>query len=186
MLESTYSDQHYFTPFLGLEKSYNSPVIIESIELFKYSGTYIVKSISKDGAIGLAVCNGRARYLYPMLKELVIPAFIGKDARELENLVNEVYIFRSNYKYQGTPFWNCVAYVEASLFDLLGKITGKSAGELIGGVWRDEIPIYLSSMRRDTTPEQEVDWLSKRLDETKAKACRLQVCLLRWLSALPA
>ena len=175
MLESIYSDQHCFPPFLGLEKFYNSPVIIESIELFKYSGTYIVKSISKDGAIGLAVCNGRARYLYPMLKELVIPAFIGKDARELENLVNEVYIFRSNYKYQGTPFWNCVAYVEASLFDLLGKFTGKSAGEMIGGVWRDEIPIYLSSMRRDTTPEQEVDWLSKRLDETKAKAIKMKI-----------
>lgn len=54
---------------------------------------YLVKSTSQDGATGIAVCNGRARYLYPMLKELVIPAFIGRDVRELESLVNEVYIF---------------------------------------------------------------------------------------------
>lgn len=175
MLESTYSDQHYYPPFLGLEKSHNSPVIVKSIELFKYTDTYLVKSTSQDGAIGIAVCNGRARYLYPMLKELVIPAFVGRDARELETLVNDVYIFRTNYKYQGTPFWNCVAYVEASLFDLLGKVTGKSAGELVGQVWRDEIPIYLSSMRRDTTPEQEVEWLSKRLVETKANAIKMKI-----------
>ena len=167
MLESTYSDQHAFLPFLGLETSYSIPIIVKSIEVLRYKNTYLVKSTSKDGAIGIAVCNSRARYLYPMLKGLVIPAFIERDARELESLVNEVYIYRSNYKYQGTPFWNCVAYVEASLFDLLGQVTGKSVGDLIGEVWRDEIPIYLSSMRRDTTPEQEVEWLSERLSNQR-------------------
>lgn len=175
MLESIYSDQHAFPSFLNLENSYNSPIIVKSIELFKYMDTYLIKSTSQNGFSGVAVCNSRVRYLYPMLKELVIPAFIGKDARELENLVNQVYIFRTNYKYQGTPFWNCVAYVEASLFDLLGQVTGKSAGELVGQVWRNEIPIYLSSMRRDTTPEEEVDWLLKRLDETKAKAVKMKI-----------
>jgi L-alanine-DL-glutamate epimerase-like enolase superfamily enzyme len=175
MLESTYSDQHAFPPFLGLETSYNSPIIVKSIELLRYAGTYLVRSISEDGATGISVCNSRARYLFPMLKELVIPAFVGRDVRELESLVNEVYIFRSNYKYQGTPFWNCVAYVEASLFDLLGKVTNRSVGDLVGEVWRDEIPIYLSSMERDTTPEEEVDWLSKRLSETNARAIKMKI-----------
>jgi len=175
MLESIYSDQHAFPSFLNLQNSLNNPIIVKSIELFKYMDTYLIKSTSQDGISGVAVCNSRARYFYPMLKELVIPAFVGKDARELENLVNQVYIFRTNYKYQGTPFWNCVAYVEASLFDLLGRVTGKSAGELVGQVWRNEIPIYLSSMRRDTTPEEEVEWLSKRIHETKAKAVKMKI-----------
>ena len=135
----------------------------------------MVRAVSKDGAVGIAVCNSRVRYFIQMLKELVIPVFIGRDVCELESLVNEVYVHNSNYKYQGTPFWNCVAYVEASLFDLLGQVTKKSVGELIGKVRRDNIPIYLSSMQRDTTPEKEVEWLLKRLDETKAKAVKLKI-----------
>ena len=68
MLESTYSDQHAFPPFLGLETSYNSPIIVKSIELLRYAGTYLVRSTSEDGATGVSVCNSRARYLFPMLK----------------------------------------------------------------------------------------------------------------------
>lgn len=175
MLESTYSDQHAFPPFLGLEESHISPIIVKSIEVLKYKNAYLVRSTSEDGATGVAVCNARARYLYPMLKGLVIPVFICRDVRELESLVNGVYVHGSNYKYQGTPFWNCVAYVEASLFDLLGQVTNKSVGELVGEVWRDEVPIYLSSMRRDTTPEEEVEWISKRLSETKASAVKMKI-----------
>ncbi len=175
MLESTYSDQHTFPPFLNLEKAHSSPVIVKSIEVLKYAGVYLVRSANADGAVGIAACNGRAANLLPILKNLVIPAFIGRDVRELESLVNEVYIYRSNYKYQGTPFWNCVAYVEASLLDLLGQVTAKSAGELLGGTWRYEIPVYLSSMRRDTTPEEEVRWISERLEATRARAVKMKI-----------
>lgn len=175
MLESIYSDQHAFPLFLNLEACYPSPIIIESIQAFRYADVYLVRATSREGVVGIATCNARAQYFIPMLKDLVIPAFLGQDARELESLVNRVYVYRNNYKYQGTPFWNCVAYVEAALFDLLGQVTGKSVGELIGGRWRDEIPIYLSSMRRDTTPEQEVAWISERLAETKARAVKMKI-----------
>ena len=175
MLESTYSDQHAFPPFLNLEKSFSNPLVVRSIELVKYREVYMVRAHSEDGITGVSVCNSRAVFLAPILKALVAPFFVGKDARQLESLVNGVYIYRNNYKYHGTPFWNCVAYVEASLFDLLGKTAGKTVGELIGEVWRDEIPVYLSSMRRDTTPEEEVHWLSQRLDETKARGVKLKI-----------
>jgi len=175
MLESTYSDQHAFPPFLNLESCCASPVIVKSVEVLRFSDVFLVRATSAEGAVGIATCNQRARYLYPMLKELVIPFFIGQDARRLETLVNEVYPYKSNYKYQGTPFWNCVAYVEAALFDLLGQVTSRSVGDLVGGAWRDRIPIYLSSMRRDTTPEQEVAWVGERLAETKARAVKYKI-----------
>ena len=175
MLESIYSDQHAWEPFLGLAERVPEPVIVDQIEIYRYQDTYLVKATAAGGATGVMTCNKRAQYLYPMLKGLVIPAFLGQDARQLESLVNDVYIYHSNYKYQGTPFWNCVAYVEGALLDLLGQVTGKSVGELLGGRWRDRIPIYLSSMRRDTTPEEEVAWVGERLAETKARAVKYKV-----------
>jgi L-alanine-DL-glutamate epimerase-like enolase superfamily enzyme len=159
MLDSTYSDQHTWPPFLNLDTVVSQPLIIKSVEMFRFRDVYLVRTTSTDGLVGIATTNARAQYLWPMFKGLVAPAFMGRDARELELLVNEVYSYKSNYKYHGTPFWNCVAYIEASLFDLLGKRVGKSVGDLLGGAWRSEIPIYLSSMRRDTTPEAEVDWV---------------------------
>jgi L-alanine-DL-glutamate epimerase-like enolase superfamily enzyme len=105
----------------------------------------------------------------------VIPAFLGRDARELESLINEVYSYKNNYKNHGMPFWNGVAYVEAALLDLLGKVTGRSVGALVGEVLRRDIPIYLSSTRRDTSAEEEVDFMVERVAETGARAVKMKV-----------
>jgi L-alanine-DL-glutamate epimerase-like enolase superfamily enzyme len=145
------------------------------MDLLRYRDTYLVRTESEDGAVGIAMTNSRCKFLYPMFKELVVPAFLGRDARGLEQLVKDAYIFRNNYKYQGTTFWNCVAYAEASIFDLLGQVAGRSVGDLVGGAWRSRLPIYLSSMRRDTTPEEEVAWVGERLAQTKAKAVKMKI-----------
>jgi L-alanine-DL-glutamate epimerase-like enolase superfamily enzyme len=118
------------------------------------------------------MCNQRIEYLIPILKGLVIPSFIGQDARNLEEIVDLVYRDGRNYKYAGMPFSNCVGYVELSIMDMLGKIAGKPAGLFYGKVVRTEVPMYLSSLTRENTAE-EVDWLAKRLAETGAKAIKL-------------
>ncbi len=175
MLESTYSDQHCWPAFLNLSSISTAPLVVEDLQVRRFDGTYLVRATSADGAVGMATANRRMAYLMPMFTQLVAPAFIGRDARDLEILVNEVYTWGSNYKYQGTPLWNCVAYAEAALLDLLGQVSGRSVGQLIGTPYRQGIPIYLSSMRRDTTPEEEVAWLSQRLAETGATGVKLKI-----------
>jgi len=154
---------------------FSSPVTIESIELLYNGRYYMVRSRAKDGAVGIAVTNTRAGYLYPILNRLVIPFFIDKDARDLDSLLFDVYRNNSNYKPSGLALWCCVAWVEFSLLDLLGKIAGKPVGELIGKVIRREIPVYFASSRRDTTPEDEVELLQKRIEETGVKAVKFRV-----------
>lgn len=177
------------TSKLKLNRFFASPVKIASIEILQTelgilglpirSGgngeLYLIRSTSTDGTVGISIAHERIKYFYPILQELVIPYFVGKDARDLEALVDGVYVFRSNYKLSGLALWCCVAWVEFSLFDLLGKVVGKPVGELLGGVKRREIPVYLSSSRRDTTPEEEVAWVGQRLEETGAKAVKLRI-----------
>jgi L-alanine-DL-glutamate epimerase-like enolase superfamily enzyme len=155
--------------------SINAPVKIASIELLRDKRNYFVRAKSADGAVGIAVTNSRADYLYPILQQLVIPYFVGKDARDLESLIDGVYVYRSNYKLSGVAFWCCVAWVEFSLLDLLGKIEGKAVGEVLGGVIHREIPIYVASGNRHTTPEQEVDVLAKHIERTGARAIKFKV-----------
>ena len=124
-------------PVLNLS-GLKDPVVIESIELLRKESEFFLRVRSKDGAEGISVDNGRAEVLHPILNRLVIPYFIGKDARDLEEHLFGVYRDRDNYKFQGLALWCPVAMVEFAILDLLGRISGRSIGELLGGVIRTQ------------------------------------------------
>jgi len=150
-------------------------VNIKSIDVLRTQGKLFVKSTSTDGVTGITICNERMDYLIPILQGLVIPFFINKDARDIQTIVDLVYQDGRNYKYAGMPFSNCVGHVELSLWDLLGKIHNKPAGQFFGKVVRREVPMYLSSLTRENTAGAEVAFLARRLAETGAKAVKLKV-----------
>jgi L-alanine-DL-glutamate epimerase-like enolase superfamily enzyme len=153
-----------------------SPVIIESIRLLKKDKEYIIHVRSRHGAEGVALANPpRAEYLDHILQQLVIPFFIGKDARDLERLLRGLYRWNSNYKMYGLAFWCPQAWVEFAILDMLGRIAGKPMGALLGDIVRREVPFYVASGRRDTTPQQEVEYLHQLLAKSGAKALKFRV-----------
>ncbi len=162
-------------PVLKLERL-KEPVVIESLRLLKKGRDYFVHVRSKDGAEGLSLTNpGRPEYLAAILAQLVFPFWVGKDARDLENLLWELYRHRDNYKLQGLALWCPQAWVEFAILDMLGRIAGKSIGALVGDAGRQEVPIYVASGRRDTTPEQEIDHLRELLEKSGANALKFRV-----------
>ena len=161
-------------PVLQL-KGLSGPVGIESIELLRKGREHFVRVRSQDGGEGISVDNGRMDVLQPILNRLVIPYFVGKDARDWEEHLFGVYRHGDNYKLQGLALWSPVALVEFAVLDLLGRITGQSLGELLGGVIRTRIPFYVASGRRDTTPEQEVAYLKGLIEQTGAKAVKYRL-----------
>ena len=167
-------DKAAASPILKID-SIRTPLKIASIELLRNGNTYFVRTRSADGAEGIAVTNSRAAYLYPILQQLVIPYFVGKDARELESLIDGVYVHRSNYKLSGVALWCCAAWVEFSILDLLGKVSGKSVGELLGGVLKRQVPIYVASGNRHTTPEEKAAVLAKHIEQNGAGAIKFKV-----------
>lgn len=153
-----------------------SPVIIDSIRLLKKDREYFVHVRSKDGAEGLSLPQtGRPDTLAPMLKANVIKFFIGRDARNLEDDLWNLYRAGDNYKLYGLAFWSAQTWVECAILDMLGRIAKKPIGALIGDVRRKEIPIYVASGRRDTTPQQEVEYLQKLVSESGARALKFRV-----------
>ncbi|MBN2271357.1 MAG: mandelate racemase/muconate lactonizing enzyme family protein, partial [Sedimentisphaerales bacterium] len=157
-------DKAAAAPILKLS-SVKSPVKIASIELLRDNRNHFVRCRSTDGAVGVAVANSHAAYLYPILQRLVVPYFIGKDARDLESLIDGVYVYKSNYKLANLALWCCVAWVEFSILDMLGKIEEKPVADLLGGIINSQITMYTASGNRQTTPQQEVKILKKHVDE---------------------
>ncbi|MFW6007023.1 MAG: mandelate racemase/muconate lactonizing enzyme family protein [Halanaerobiales bacterium] len=163
------------------EKLLNIPISksveIESMALFynKKEDVFVVRARSSEGAEGFAVPNPRINYLYPILLQRIFPYFTGKDAREIENLIDGIYRYKSNYKLTGLALWNCVAWAEFSILDMLGRICQKSIAEMFGGKIREKIDIYLASYRRDTTPEEEVELLKQEIQDQDVKAVKIRV-----------
>src|ERR1700721_2362238 len=159
-------------PVFDLHKKIASPVKIASIDLLQSGKQFFLRPRSTEGAEGLILTKDMEDFI-PILHRRVIPSFLNKDARDIETLVDDVYI--ANYKLSGQAFWCPVAYVEQSLIDLLGKTVHKSAAELMGGILRKDIPVYLSGSGRDTTAEEEVDVYVRGVGETGAKAVKFKI-----------
>ncbi|HKJ78346.1 MAG TPA: hypothetical protein VKA10_02375, partial [Prolixibacteraceae bacterium] len=135
-----------------------NPIIIQSCDLLHYNGNYMIRVRSTDGAEGFCVGhNIRMPHLYPIQLQLVNPFFIGKDARDLDQLVDDVTMFKNNYKYQGYTLWIPVATVEIAILDMLGRIAKKSIGELIGDIHNTEIAVYQANNNRGKTAEESIE-----------------------------
>ena len=148
---------------------------IESIELLNVRGTIVVRSRTTDGVEGMSCTTPRIEYLHPILTQRVVPYFIGKDARELPQLVRGIHRFLSNYKLTGLPFWSCVAWVEFSLIDLIGRAANRTASEILGTVRRTHVPVYLSLIDRESAPGDVVMKIGERLASTGAMAVKVKI-----------
>lgn len=155
---------------------FSEPLIIEKVDLLHYEGNFICTVITKKGAEGICVSNNlRMNYLYPIFIKQVAPFFIGKDARELDALLEGVYTYKSNYKLQNYALWVPVATVEFAILDLLGKQAGKSMGALIGDIHNEKIGVYQANNFRGKSADESIELIEKQMAETKSKALKFKV-----------
>jgi L-alanine-DL-glutamate epimerase-like enolase superfamily enzyme len=162
-------------PVLAVEH-WAKPVKITAIELLRNRRNFLVRVRTTDGAEGIGVPNAyHFVHTYPIFLNRVAPFFVGKDARQVEPLLWELYRLDDNYKYQGLALWVCVAAAEFAVLDLLGKLAGKPIGDLLGGVKRRDIAVYRASGVRGNTPEEEVERLKQMVAETGAKALKFRL-----------
>ena len=155
---------------------FREPVLIESVQLLKSGPHYFVRARSRDGVCGFADAHSEVMSAaYPIVVKKIAPFFAGKNAVDLDALLREVYVAKSNYKWQGLPFWVSVAVVEIAILDMLGKVAGKPLGDLIGKVQRKEIAVYRASGNRGNSPEAEIEYLQKIVAETGASAIKFRL-----------
>ncbi len=160
-------------PMFDLHRLSTAPVKVKSIDVLQNGRNYFVRATSTDGVQGITIAKDPVEILLPILKHRIIPYFIGKDARDLETLIDGVYV--ANYKLAGQALWLPVACVEQALLDMLGRTTKKSVGQMLGGVLRKEIPVYLSGSARELSAEKEVDIYVRGVAATGAKAVKFKI-----------
>lgn len=152
------------------------PVIMEQVELLRYRDNFLCRVRTADGAEGISVANNaQMASLYPIFANRLQPFFPGKDARDWETLLEEVYVYKSNYKLQNLALWVPLATIEFAVLDLLGKIAGKPLGELIGSIHHPYIHVYRANNYRGKSAEESIELIKKNVCETKAKALKFKL-----------
>ena len=154
-----------------------TPIVIETLELLRLGNSFICRVRSKDGAVGISVSNNsQQRSLYPIQVNRLQPFFLGKDARDLESLLEEVYVYQSNYKLQSLALWVPLATIEFAILDMLGRIANKSLGQLVSDtIHHPKVAVYRANGERDVTAEAVMENLKKQVVESEAKALKIKI-----------
>ena len=152
------------------------PVIIDRLELLRYGDNFMCRVTSTDGAEGLSVSNNyQMIYLYPIFTKRLQDFFPGRDARDWEQLLEEVYVHQSNYKLQNLALWVPLATIEFAVLDMLGKIAQKPIGRLIGQIHHPKIAVYQANNFRGKSAEESIDLIREQVEGMQAKALKFKV-----------
>ena len=152
-----------------------APVIIETLELLEYRGNFLCRVRSKDGAEGMSVGHGDMRTLFPIFLHRVQPFFVGKDARDLDLLVEKVYIYSLNFRLSGLALGIPLATVEFAILDMLGRIANKRMGELIGAIHHPQVPVYQATEYRERPVEESLELIKRDVARDNAHAVKIKV-----------
>jgi L-alanine-DL-glutamate epimerase-like enolase superfamily enzyme len=146
---------------------------ITSIETFCDPFVGFVRVTTEDGRQGWGqVSPYHADITALVMHRQVAPWSLGRDALDIDSLVDTIP--EREHKFPGSYLFRAIAGLDTALWDLRGKLDGKSVCELIGGTPRP-IRAYASSMKRDITPEAEADRMARLRDRYGFDAFKFRV-----------
>ncbi len=128
---------------------------IQSIETFSTELVCLLRLRTDSGHEGWGqVAPYHADITAKVVHRQVAPHVLGADASDIDALVD--LIPEREHKFPGSYIQRAVGGLDTALWDLRGKLEGKSVCELLGGTPRP-IRVYGSSMKRDITPKEEAE-----------------------------
>jgi L-alanine-DL-glutamate epimerase-like enolase superfamily enzyme len=161
---------------------FHSPIIIQSVELLRWQNSYLCRVRSAEGAEGISVAHSGMSLLYPIFLHNLQPFFLGKDARDLDLILEKVYIYGFNYRYNGISLGLPLATIEFAILDLLGRMAGRSLGQLIGEIHHPEVAVYVATEWRERPLEETFELIKKAVAEYDAKALKVKVGYLMFMT----
>ncbi|MCC5828721.1 MAG: mandelate racemase/muconate lactonizing enzyme family protein [Phycisphaeraceae bacterium] len=135
---------------------------LRSVETFATHQVCVVRVRTDDGLEGYGhTAPFNADITAQCVHRHIVPHLRADEPLDTEGLLDRV--MRGEYKFPGTYVWRAMCGVDTALWDLRGRLEGKSVAHLLGmGSAHIQLPAYASSMRRDTDPAEEARKLAEQ------------------------
>jgi len=128
---------------------------IASLETFSTRDVGFVRLRLADGSEGWGQLSPyNADITGTVFHRQIAPYALGAELDDLEALVETIP--EREHKFPGSYLYRALCGLDTAVWDLRGKLAGKSVCELLGGTLRP-LRVYASSMKRDITPEAEAE-----------------------------
>lgn len=122
-----------------------------------------LKVYTDQGIYGLgdATLNGREQAVVAYLRDHCIPALIGKDPRNIEDIWH--YFYRGAYWKRGPITMTAISAIDLALWDIKAKALNTPLYNLLGGKSRERVLVYAHANGKDL--EQALDSVGQALDQ---------------------
>ena len=109
--------------------------------------TTLVQVDTDEGISGIGSASGNGELIEVIVGKVLKPLLIGMDPTQIEEVWDKAYV-RGGHKEFGTRGVGVVALsgVDIALWDILGKVRGAPLYQLLGGKWRDKVPVYATAL----------------------------------------
>ena len=161
---------------------FTSPVIIETLELLRLDDGFFCRVRSRDGAEGISVAHSGMSTLFPIFLKNLQPFFLGKDARELDLILEKVYIFGFNFRYNGIALGLPLATIEFAILDMLGRIAGRPVGQLIGEIHNPEVGVYMATEWREKPVDESLRLIQEAVASHDVHALKIKIGALMFMT----
>jgi L-alanine-DL-glutamate epimerase-like enolase superfamily enzyme len=107
--------------------------------------TTVVRIRTEDGVTGFGEAQApiAPRVTKAIIEDILRPLVLGRDPFDAEPIWTRCY---GAMRERGHPtgfYVDALAGVDIALYDVMGKATGKPAHRLLGGRYRDRVPVYV-------------------------------------------
>lgn len=154
---------------------FDTPVIIDTVELLRLNTSFICRVRSRDGAEGISVAHSGMSTLFPIFLKNLQPFFLGKDARELDLIMEKVFIYNFNFRYDGISLGLPLATIEFAILDMLGRIAKKPVGQLIGEIHNPEVGVYMATEWREKSVEESIGLIKQAFAGYDVHALKIKI-----------
>ena len=129
-----------------------------SQQYFKQRTCHLVEVETDDGLTGWGECFGAGNVALAnktIVEQVIQPMVLGMDALDREVIWHKVYNLLRDHGQKGMPL-QALSGIDIALWDIAGKAAGQALYKLLGGAFRERVPVYGYGMmlqRRDDLAE---------------------------------
>lgn len=147
---------------------------ITQIEPLILGRSIFVRVHTDEGITGIGECSPmNAPVIAAHIQHSLAPLALGQDPTEIERLTERLFV--ETYKIAGQTQAMATSGIELACWDITGKALGVPVWRLLGGLYRDKVPVYASSGRRHTTPEEEAADLARLVEQYGFRAVKVKI-----------